>query len=227
MSFGVTGSVTYIPPFALARTFSSLDHLTEGRIAWNVVTSFSKAAADAFGTELLPGTKRYELGEEYMDVVYKYGVARSWCIYSILTTLPGFGTVHGRKTPCDMMRSIELLVNLLGSRKSSITMSATNVWSCCIDSLPGTRLKLSARYQLHPSPQRTPVVFQAGTSKSGQAFAARHAEAIYIGGMLPSYAAGQIKVSKIHPHRLSSSQAYKSIRHPEQSQSQQVAIPRP
>jgi alkanesulfonate monooxygenase SsuD/methylene tetrahydromethanopterin reductase-like flavin-dependent oxidoreductase (luciferase family) len=72
VSFGVTGSVTYIPPFALARTFSSLDHLTEGRIAWNVVTSFSRAAADAFGVELLPGPKRYELGEEYMDLVYKY-----------------------------------------------------------------------------------------------------------------------------------------------------------
>jgi alkanesulfonate monooxygenase SsuD/methylene tetrahydromethanopterin reductase-like flavin-dependent oxidoreductase (luciferase family) len=55
-------------------------------------------------------------------------------------------------------------------------------------------LKLSARHQLHPSPQRTPVIFQAGTSKSGMAFAARHAEAIYIGGMVPSQATAQIKV---------------------------------
>lgn len=59
----------------------------------------------------------------------------------------------------------------------------------------GKYFKLSARHQLHPSPQRTPVIFQAGTSKAGQAFAARHAEAIYIGGMVPSHAAGQIKVS--------------------------------
>lgn len=59
----------------------------------------------------------------------------------------------------------------------------------------GKHLKLSASHQLHPSPQRTPVIFQAGTSKSGQAFAARHAEAIYIGGMVPSHAAGQIKVN--------------------------------
>lgn len=58
----------------------------------------------------------------------------------------------------------------------------------------GTHLKLSARHQLHPSPQRTPVIFQAGTSKSGMAFAARHAEAIYIGGMVPSQATAQIKV---------------------------------
>lgn len=71
LSFGVTGNVTYIPPFALARTFSTLDHLTEGRIAWNVVTGWSKAAANAFGTELKEHDKRYEIGEEYMDLVYK------------------------------------------------------------------------------------------------------------------------------------------------------------
>lgn len=39
---------------------------------------------------------------------------------------------------------------------------------------------MSGRSQLHPSPQRTPVLFQAGTSKSGSNFAARHAEAIFI-----------------------------------------------
>lgn len=60
----------------------------------------------------------------------------------------------------------------------------------------GTHVKISARQQVHPSPQRTPVLFQAGTSKSGQAFAAKHAEAIYIGGLVPSHAAGQIKASR-------------------------------
>jgi len=68
----------------------------------------------------------------------------------------------------------------------------------------GTHLKLSARHQLHPSPQRTPVIFQAGTSKSGMAFAARHAEAIYIGGMVPSQATAQIKVSSHMSSALSS-----------------------
>lgn len=53
LSFGVTGSTSYIPPFPLARTFSTLDHLTKGRMAWNVVTSWSQAAADAFGKELV------------------------------------------------------------------------------------------------------------------------------------------------------------------------------
>lgn len=39
---------------------------------------------------------------------------------------------------------------------------------------------MSGRSQLHPSPQRTPLLFQAGTSKSGTAFAARHAEAMFL-----------------------------------------------
>lgn len=71
VSFGVTGSTSYIAPFPLARTFSSLDHLTDGRIAWNVVTSWSTAAANAFGLPLVPHDKRYEIAEEYMDVTYK------------------------------------------------------------------------------------------------------------------------------------------------------------
>jgi alkanesulfonate monooxygenase SsuD/methylene tetrahydromethanopterin reductase-like flavin-dependent oxidoreductase (luciferase family) len=71
VSFGVTGSTSYIPPFPLARTFSTLDHLTDGRIAWNVVTSWSKAAVNAFGRELEGYDKRYEIAEEYMDIVYK------------------------------------------------------------------------------------------------------------------------------------------------------------
>lgn len=61
-----------IPPFPLARTFSTLDHLTNGRVAWNVVTSWSTAAAKAFGRDLVAHDKRYEIAEEYMDVVYKY-----------------------------------------------------------------------------------------------------------------------------------------------------------
>lgn len=40
----------------------------------------------------------------------------------------------------------------------------------------GKYFKMKGRYQTHPSPQRTPVLFQAGTSKSGRAFASKHAE---------------------------------------------------
>ncbi|TVY44835.1 Dimethyl-sulfide monooxygenase [Lachnellula subtilissima] len=150
LAFGVTGNVTYIPPFALARTFSTLDHLTEGRAAWNVVTGWSKAAANAFGTELKEHDKRYEIGEEYMDLVYKLWNG-SWSDEAVRW-----------------------------DEKNRVAYEPSEIKKIEHD---GPHFKLSARHQLHPSPQRTPVIFQAGTSKAGQAFAARHAEAIYIGGM--------------------------------------------
>lgn len=43
-----------------------------------------------------------------------------------------------------------------------------------------------------PSPQRTPVLFQAGTSTAGRAFASKHAEAIYVGGLVPAQTKGSI-----------------------------------
>jgi hypothetical protein len=51
LCFGVTCSTSYEAPFALARRFSTLDHLTQGRIGWNVVTSASDSTARNFGLE--------------------------------------------------------------------------------------------------------------------------------------------------------------------------------
>ena len=53
--------------------------------------------------------------------------------------------------------------------------------------------KTSAYAASHPSPQRTPVLFQAGQSKSGKAFAARNAEALFVGGNKPSDTAPFVK----------------------------------
>lgn len=53
----------------------------------------------------------------------------------------------------------------------------------------GKYFKMSGRNQVHPSPQRTPVLFQAGTSKSGAAFASKHAEAIFLNTFNVSQAA--------------------------------------
>jgi alkanesulfonate monooxygenase SsuD/methylene tetrahydromethanopterin reductase-like flavin-dependent oxidoreductase (luciferase family) len=49
------------------------------------------------------------------------------------------------------------------------------------------------RHQTHPSPQRTPVIFQAGASKSGIEFAGKHAEALYCGSLLPPSTASYVK----------------------------------
>jgi alkanesulfonate monooxygenase SsuD/methylene tetrahydromethanopterin reductase-like flavin-dependent oxidoreductase (luciferase family) len=53
--------------------------------------------------------------------------------------------------------------------------------------------KASAFSQSHPSPQRTPVIFQAGSSKAGKGFAARHAEAIFVGGGDPGVIGKMVK----------------------------------
>lgn len=72
LGFGVTFSTTYEPPFAFARRMSTLDHLTKGRMAWNIVTSYLPNAARNFGLdEQIPHDRRYEIADEYLDVLYK------------------------------------------------------------------------------------------------------------------------------------------------------------
>jgi FMN-dependent oxidoreductase (nitrilotriacetate monooxygenase family) len=72
LGFGVTFSTTYEPPFAFARRMSTLDHLTKGRVGWNIVTSYLPNAARNFGLpDELPHDHRYEIADEYMDVLYK------------------------------------------------------------------------------------------------------------------------------------------------------------
>ena len=71
IGFGVTFSTTYEPPFAFARRMSTLDHLTGGRIGWNVVTSYLPNAARNFGLDdEVPHATRYARAAEYLDVLY-------------------------------------------------------------------------------------------------------------------------------------------------------------
>jgi alkanesulfonate monooxygenase SsuD/methylene tetrahydromethanopterin reductase-like flavin-dependent oxidoreductase (luciferase family) len=56
----------------LARTWSSLDHISNGRVAWNIVTSYSNSSARALGQEsIMPHDERYAVADEYMEVVYR------------------------------------------------------------------------------------------------------------------------------------------------------------
>lgn len=72
LGFGVTFSTTYEPPFAFARRMSTLDHLTKGRIGWNIVTSYLPNAAQNFGLDQeVPHDRRYEIADEYLHVLYK------------------------------------------------------------------------------------------------------------------------------------------------------------
>src|SRR5436853_988265 len=65
-----TCSTTYTEPFNLARQFASLDHISNGRIGWNIVTSWLATAANNFGGEgQVSHADRYAGGEEFMAVV--------------------------------------------------------------------------------------------------------------------------------------------------------------
>lgn len=69
LGLGATSSTTYGEPFLVARAFASLDHLSGGRAAWNAVTSSGPKAAANFGREHPRHDARYEVAEEFVDVV--------------------------------------------------------------------------------------------------------------------------------------------------------------
>lgn len=71
LGFVASASTTYNEPYHLARKFASLDHVSEGRVGWNVVTSWSEQEAHNFGLDahVEHGT-RYRRAEEFVDVVF-------------------------------------------------------------------------------------------------------------------------------------------------------------
>ncbi|MFH5181631.1 LLM class flavin-dependent oxidoreductase [Paenibacillus sp. TAB 01] len=69
IGFIATVGTTYNDPYHIARQFASLDHISKGRAAWNIVTG-AQSAAHNFGREEHPEVEqRYKVGEEFVDVV--------------------------------------------------------------------------------------------------------------------------------------------------------------
>lgn len=72
IGFMVTASTSYNEPYNIARTFASLDHISKGRVAWNVVTSALDEEARNFGLDgNIQHAKRYQRADEFLDVVTK------------------------------------------------------------------------------------------------------------------------------------------------------------
>ncbi len=72
IGLAATASTTFDEPFHLARALCSVDHISHGRAAWNVVTSFSADAARNFSREDLPShADRYEVAREFLDVAFQ------------------------------------------------------------------------------------------------------------------------------------------------------------
>ncbi|MET3812206.1 LLM class flavin-dependent oxidoreductase [Arthrobacter sp. UYEF3] len=148
LTFGVTCSLTYEQPYLMARKFSTLDHLTAGRVGWNIVTSYSESAARNLGyTQQLTHDERYDLADEYMEVCYKL-----W---------------ESSFDEDAVVMDSESAVYVDPSRVHPIEHSGKYF------SVPGFHL-------CEPSPQRTPVLFQAGASPKGMSFAGKHAESVFI-----------------------------------------------
>jgi FMN-dependent oxidoreductase (nitrilotriacetate monooxygenase family) len=77
IGLGATYSTTYYSPFHVARTFATLDHLTGGRAAWNVVTSVNDSEAQNFGVEHVVGhDERYDRADEFLEATT--GLWDSW-----------------------------------------------------------------------------------------------------------------------------------------------------
>lgn len=150
LGFGVTANLTYDPPFLFARRMSTLDHLTGGRIGWNIVTGYLDSAAKAIGLDAQAAhDDRYDLADEYMEVVYRLW-EESWADDAVL-----------------LDRANHLFADPARVKKISHT---------------GKQYRLNAMHLSSPSPQRTPVLYQAGSSTRGRQFAATHAECVFVNG---------------------------------------------
>lgn len=153
LGFGVTSAVTYEQPYTLARKYATLDHLTKGRVGFNVVTSYLPSAAENQGLpRQIEHDTRYEIAEEFLDVCYKLWEG-SWEDGAVV-----------KDREAGLYADPEKVHPIQHSGKYF--------------TVPGAALT-------EPSPQRTPLIFQAGASSRGQAFAGRHAEAVFIGGLRP------------------------------------------
>lgn len=164
IGLATTSNVMQNPPFNFARQISTLDHLSGGRIAWNIVTSTQENAARNFG---LPGLvehdERYEWAEEYVTVAYKLWEG-SW-------------------------EEDALLIDRAGSRYAD----PSKIHKIHHD---GPRYRVEGPHLPSPTPQRTPLLFQAGGSPRGIAFAARHAEAVFISTPSPEVARQHVERSR-------------------------------
>ena len=71
LGFGITAGVPFEHPFPFARRLSTLDHLTKGRVGWNITTGYLPSANAQMGTKELPHDERYEVADDYLEVIYK------------------------------------------------------------------------------------------------------------------------------------------------------------
>jgi len=148
LGLAFTSSVYQAHPFTFARQLSTLDHLTGGRVAWNIVASYLPNGAANLGYDGLPAhDARYDRADEYLEVCYKLWEG-SWEDDAVLA-----------------------------DRAAGVYADPAKVHP--IDH-HGPNYDVAGPHLCEPSPQRTPLLFQAGTSERGRDFCARHAECAFV-----------------------------------------------
>jgi FMN-dependent oxidoreductase (nitrilotriacetate monooxygenase family) len=148
LGFAVTKSTSYNHPYQLAREFSTLDHVTDGRVAFNIVTSYLESAARNLGlAERIDHDERYDRADEFMEVCYALW-EDSWADDAVDPDPDA-----GRFSDPGKVRAIDH---------------------------EGEYFDVPGPHSTEPSPQRTPVLYQAGSSDRGREFAARNAEAVFV-----------------------------------------------
>lgn len=149
LGFGITVNTSVEAPYTFARKISTLDHLTLGRIGWNIVTGYLDSAAKALGkTGMTEHDARYDQADDYMDLLYKLWEG-SWEEGAV--RLDKQARIYADPAKVHKMQH------------------------------HGPYYQSEGYHLSEPSIQRTPVLYQAGTSGRGRKFAARHAECVFIG----------------------------------------------
>lgn len=144
----VTMSTSVDRPPALARRMATLDHVTNGRIGWNVVTGAGQnASARLFGEPMKAHDDRYAAAEDYLKLA--------------MTLWEGSWEDGALKV----------------DRAAGVYADAAMVHEIHYD---GTHFRSDGVFTVPPSPQRTPLLFQAGASTKGRDVAARYAEAVFL-----------------------------------------------
>jgi len=178
LGFGVTASVTHEHPYTFARRMSTLDHITKGRVGWNIVTSYLKSAAVNMGLEdQIKHDERYDIADEYLQVCYKLWEG-SWEDDAVLL-----------------------------DKENRIFADPSKVHDINHE---GKYFKVPGAHLSEPSPQRTPVLYQAGTSSKGRTFAGKHAELIFIGS--PTKNAAKHSVKKLREEAVKAGRAPEEIK---------------
>ncbi len=161
LGFAYTSSVLQSHPFGFARQVSTLDHLTKGRIAWNIVASYLESAGRSFGhSGLLGHDERYDLADEYVEVCYELWES-SWEDDAVVR-----------------------------DRERGIYADPAKVHAVVHH---GKHFDVEGCHLCEPSPQRTPVLYQAGASSRGRVFAARHAECVFVTGPNPKVVGAYVR----------------------------------